>query len=200
MSSSIDRLAILTVTNIAFARTVWVMMGFVRTLLRSRSTVVASKWGWVELLTIPEPIVLATVTYVLFATGMPAAAPSALHIVGAAAGAGVAVGAVALTAWAFLSLPSVGSGHYVLAGQSIVDRGPFGWVRHPIYLGAFMIWLSLGMAYGRLLPLVVLALYVVPIYLLYIREEEQLMVGRYGEEYRAYRRRVVGGLLPRLRP
>jgi protein-S-isoprenylcysteine O-methyltransferase Ste14 len=192
--STLDRLAILTVTVIAFARTAWVVVGFVRTLLRS--TVVATRWGWVEFLTVPEPFVLAAVTYVLVADGSPDAARSVLHVVGATAGAVMALGAVALTAWAFLSLPSVGSGHYVLEGQPIVDRGAYGWVRHPLYLGAFMIWLSLGMAYVRLLPLVVLALYVFPTYLLYIREEEQLMVDRYGDEYREYRRRV-GGLVPR---
>ena len=59
MSSIVVRLAILTVTVIAFARTGWVILGFMRTLLRSRSTIVASKWGWVELLTVPEPVVLA---------------------------------------------------------------------------------------------------------------------------------------------
>jgi protein-S-isoprenylcysteine O-methyltransferase Ste14 len=196
MSSTLVRLAILTVTVIAFARTGWVIVGFIRTLLRSRSTIVASRWGWIELLTVPEPVVLAAVTYVLAAQGTPEAPPSALHVVGATAGAVIAVGAVALTGWAFLSLPSVGSGHYVLEGQRIVDGGAYGWVRHPLYLGAFMIWLSLGMVYFRLLPLVVLAVYVVPIYLLYIREEEGLMMQRYGDEYRKYQGRV-GGLVPR---
>jgi len=74
----------------------------------------------------------------------------------------------------------------------------YGWLRHPIYLGAFFIWLALTMAYWRLLPLVVLAFYVMPVYLLCAREEERLMIERYGDAYLEYRRRV-GGLLPRLR-
>jgi protein-S-isoprenylcysteine O-methyltransferase Ste14 len=61
-----------------------------------------------------------------------------------------------------------------------------------------MIWLGLAAAYVSLLALVVLGLYVVPIYLLYIREEEQLMIELYGDAYRDYRRRV-GGLVPHLR-
>jgi protein-S-isoprenylcysteine O-methyltransferase Ste14 len=61
-----------------------------------------------------------------------------------------------------------------------------------------MIWLGLAAAYLSFLALVVLALYVVPIYLLYIREEEQLMMERYGDAYRQYQRRV-GGLLPHRR-
>jgi len=95
-------------------------------------------------------------------------------------------------------LPSVGSGHYVLEKQPIVDRGAYGWLRHPLYLAAFMIWLALAAAYFSLLPLLVLGVYVLPIYVLYIREEEQLMIERYGETYREYRQRV-GGLVPRLR-
>ena len=103
-----------------------------------------------------------------------------------------------MTIWAFLSLPSVGSGHYVLDRHPIVDRGAYGWLRHPIYLAALMIWIGLALAYLSLLALLLLGLYVIPIYSLYIREEEKLMVERYGEAYRAYRQRV-GGLVPHLR-
>lgn len=103
------RLGILTVTVIAFARTAWVFAGFVRTLLRGHS-IVAARWGWVEVLTIPEPLVLAGVTYALVVHGTPQALPSLLHVAGAVAGAAMALGGLALTGWAFLSLPSVGSG------------------------------------------------------------------------------------------
>jgi protein-S-isoprenylcysteine O-methyltransferase Ste14 len=194
MPSTLVRIAVLTVTDIAFARAAWVVGGFLRSRLR-RSSMVASRWGWVELLTLPEPIVLAVVTYGLFASDAPRDVGS-LEAIGAIAGAVIALAAVALTGWAFLSLPSVGSGHYVLRDQPIIDQGAYGWLRHPIYVGAFFIWLALALAYWRLLPLVVLGLYVVPIYVLYIREEERLMIERYGEAYEDYRRRV-GGLLPR---
>ena len=102
----------------------------------------------------------------------------------------------------FKSRPSIATSRRELLKKQRADRLSGAWRLqrgHPLYLAAFMIWLSLGMAYFRLLPLVGLALYVVPIYLLYIREEEQLMIGRYGDAYRAYRERV-GGLLPRRRP
>ena len=52
--------------------------------------------------------------------------------------------------------------------------------------------MALALAYLSLLPLAVLAVYVVPIYMLYIREEERLMTERYGDAYREYRRRVAG--------
>jgi protein-S-isoprenylcysteine O-methyltransferase Ste14 len=60
-----------------------------------------------------------------------------------------------------------------------------------------MIWLGLAAAYRDLRALLVFGVYVLPIYLLYIREEEQLMIERYGDRYREYRQRV-GGLVPRL--
>jgi protein-S-isoprenylcysteine O-methyltransferase Ste14 len=191
------RLTVLVVTLIAFARTAWVVAGFLRTLLRSQ-TVVTARWGWVELLTIPEPLILAGVTYVLAVHGPLRALPPALQTAGAVAGAAIALSGLALTEWAFLSLPSVGSGHYVLEDQPIVDRGAYGWLRHPMYLAVFMIWFALALTYLSLLPLVVLAVYVIPSYLLYIRVEEQLMTERYGDAYCEYRKRV-GGLVPRLR-
>jgi protein-S-isoprenylcysteine O-methyltransferase Ste14 len=188
------RLAVLTVTVIAFARTAFVIVGFVRTLLRGQS-LVAARWGWVELLTLPEPLLLAGVTYALVLDRTPDAAPSAVHLGAAVLGAAMALGCLGLMGWAFLSLPSVGTGHYVLENQPIVDRGAYGWVRHPFYLAAFTIWFALGLAYMRPLPLVVLAAYVIPIYLLYIRGEERLMIERYGDAYREYQSRV-GGLYP----
>lgn len=197
MVDSTARVCIWTATVIAFARSVWVVMGFVRTLLRGRS-LLATKWGWVEFLVVPEPFVLAAVTYALVARESPAASLPALRETAAVAGGVLAVGGVALTFWAGLSLPSVGSGHYVLEGQPIVDRGAYGWLRHPLYLAAFMIWLGLAAAYVSLLALLLLALYVIPVYLLYIREEEQLMIERYADSYRDYQRRV-GGLLPHRR-
>jgi len=188
---------VLIVTGIAFARTAWVVVGFLRTLLRAQSLLVA-RWGWVEIATIPEPLVLAVVTHVLAMRGAPQTLPGVPQVLAAAAGGAMALGGLALTGWAFLSLPSVGSGHYILEGQSIVDRGAYGRVRHPLYLAAFMIWFALGLAYLSVLPLVVLAVYVIPTYSLYIRQEEQLMTERYGDAYREYRKRV-GGLIPRLR-
>jgi len=179
------------VTVIAFARVVWVLCACLRTELR-RKSLLASRWGWVERVTLPEPLVLAWVTYVLSATG-----GGSLHAAAAIVAAVIAISGVGLTIWAFLSLPTVATGHYVLRAQPIVERGAYAWLRHPIYLGVFAIWFALALAYWNALPLLVLALYVIPAYLLYIREEERLMIEWYGGAYHDYRQRV-GGLLPRL--
>ena len=191
------QLAMVTVTVIAFARVAWVTAGLVRTWLRG-GALVAARWGWIEALNIPEPLVLAGVTYTLAVQGLPPGPSSAPATAAAIFGAALARGGLGLSLWAFLSLPSVGGGHYVLQGQAIVEQGVYGWLRHPLYVAAFLIWLAVALAYGSVLALVVFAVYVVPIYLLYIREEERLMIERYGDTYRDYRERV-GGLFPRRR-
>jgi protein-S-isoprenylcysteine O-methyltransferase Ste14 len=113
-------------------------------------------------------------------------------------GAGLALGGLALTIWSWLSLPSVGTGHYLLEGQSLITSGAYGLVRHPIYAGAFLSWFGLAAAYTSGIVLLLTVLYVIPAYLLNVRGEEQMMSSRYGDEYREYRRRV-GAFIPRIR-
>ena len=60
-----------------------------------------------------------------------------------------------------------------------------------------LIWLGLAAAYTSMATLMLTVLYVIPAYLLYIKAEERMLLARYGEEYRAYRRRV-GSLIPRV--
>jgi protein-S-isoprenylcysteine O-methyltransferase Ste14 len=155
------------------------------------------KWGWVEIAVVPEPIVLALVTYGLYAASTQAT-PSFPNLVGAFAGAILAIGGGLLGAWTLRTLSSMGAGHYVLEGQRIVDRGPFALARHPVYLCAFLIWLALPVAYASITALAVFVVYVLPIYVLYAREEEKLLIKHYGDEYREYRQRV-GMFLPRVR-
>jgi protein-S-isoprenylcysteine O-methyltransferase Ste14 len=183
-----------TVAAIALIRTACVILGFVRTLLRRRRTI-SSHWGIIEWLCLPEPLVLAAVTFLLVEAGLPRET-SAVAAVVAMCGALLAAIGLALMLWAFVSLPTVGTGHYVLSDQPITDQGAYGVVRHPLYLAAFLIWLGLALAYGSLGTLLMLLLYVVPVYVLYIREEERMLTEHYGDAYRDYSRRV-GTVLPR---
>ncbi len=139
------RLAIVAVTVIAFARVAWVTAGLMRTWLRG-GALIAARWGWIEALNIPEPLVLAGVTYAPAAQGLPPGPSSALATTAAVLGAVLAFGGLGLSLWAFLSLPSVGGGHYVLQGQPIVERGVYGWRRHPLDAAAFRIWLAVALA------------------------------------------------------
>jgi protein-S-isoprenylcysteine O-methyltransferase Ste14 len=85
----------------------------------------------------------------------------------------------------------------VTDGQTVVDRGPYRWVRHPSYTGLLISLLGLGAALGSWLS--VLSLVVLPMIGLAvrIRVEEQALLAALGEPYRTYaehRRRLLPGV------
>ncbi len=81
--------------------------------------------------------------------------------------------------------------------QTVIDRGPYRWVRHPSYTGLLLTLVGLGAALGNWLS--VLALAVLPTIglMVRIRVEERALLESLGEPYRAYaehRRRLIPGL------
>jgi protein-S-isoprenylcysteine O-methyltransferase Ste14 len=187
--------AIVIATAVSVARTAWVAIGFLRTLTRP-SAVVDIKWDWALFLLAPEVVLPAIAALWLFYSHGANPPYSSARMVCALLGAALALGGLALTIWSWLSLPSVGTGHYLLAGQPLVTQRAYGVVRNPIYTGAFLIWFGLAAAYTNGSILLLTLLYVIPAYALGIRGEEQMMLSRYGDEYREYRRRV-GAFVPR---
>jgi protein-S-isoprenylcysteine O-methyltransferase Ste14 len=188
--------AIMIATVTSIARTGWVVVGFLRTLARPRSSV-DIKWDWALFLVAPEVALPAIIALWLFFNDGTAPPYPFARVLCALLGAGLALGGLALTIWSWLSLPSVGTGHYLLEGQSLITSGAYGLVRHPIYSGAFLIWFGLSAAYTSGVVLLLTLLYVIPAYVVNIRGEEQMMSSRYGDEYREYQRRV-GAFLPRI--
>ena len=188
--------AILIATAVSVARTAWVVVGFLRTLARPSASV-DIKWDWAVFLVAPEVVLQAVVALWLFhGNGMDPPYSSA-RTIGALLGAGLAVGGLALTIWSCVSLPSVGTGHYLLEGQALVTKGAYAVVRNPIYAGAFLIWFGLAAAYTSAAILGLTVLYVIPAYVLYVRGEERMMLSRYGREYLEYRQRV-GAFVPHI--
>jgi protein-S-isoprenylcysteine O-methyltransferase Ste14 len=85
----------------------------------------------------------------------------------------------------------------ITEGQSLVTRGVYGVLRHPIYAA---MWL-MALAPIVLLPNWIagwstLATYL-PIYLTRVPREEQMMLEHFGQAYREYMKRT-GGIIPRL--
>jgi protein-S-isoprenylcysteine O-methyltransferase Ste14 len=113
----------------------------------------------------------------------------------------LALSGVLISVWSFYTTYRAGlilsTGHYVEEDHNLITSGAYGFVRHPIYLGVFLIWLSLGIAFESLVVLLLTTLYVIPVLLAYIRSEERMMLSEFGEEYRRYRDRV-GMVLPHL--
>ena len=73
--------------------------------------------------------------------------------------------------------------------ETLVTRGPYHYVRHPIYLGAFVFIIAqalLAANWFLLLP----ALAVVTLFYMQIGKEEAMLIDRFGDEYREYMKRT----------
>jgi protein-S-isoprenylcysteine O-methyltransferase Ste14 len=116
----------------------------------------------------------------------------------AAAGLAVIWVGLAVRVWAVTTLGgSFSTFVQVDAGQAVISRGPYRWVRHPSYTGLLLVALGFGLGAGNWLSLAVCA--IVPLLGLLPRMaiEEAEMIRVLGERYRSYQRtthRLVPGL------
>ena len=73
------------------------------------------------------------------------------------------------------------------ASRLVTDRGPYRWVRHPLYLSSLlMIWSNPNLTLDRLLFNLLFTVWVIVAILL----EERGLVATFGEAYRSYQREV----------
>lgn len=147
-----------------------------------------SRWSRFE-----QIAVLAAGLYLLFGPGAPAWIGVALFNVTvpiALAGLVLVICGLGFSIWARLLLGGNWSGTATLKqGHTLVRRGPYCMVRHPIYTGLLIA--LLGSALQRGLVRCFLAVLVCAIgFWLKIIVEERLMVKCFGEEYVRYRREV----------
>lgn len=85
----------------------------------------------------------------------------------------------------------------VRADQTVVDRGPYRWVRHPSYTGLVLFFVGVGLALDNWASLAVLAVLPLAGLLVRIRSEERALTAGLGEDYRRYaasRRRLFPGI------
>jgi protein-S-isoprenylcysteine O-methyltransferase Ste14 len=85
----------------------------------------------------------------------------------------------------------------VVDEQTVVDRGPYRWVRHPSYTGLLLTLVGLGLALGNWLSVLTLVVLPVAGLVVRIRVEERALLGALGEPYREYagrHRRLVPGI------
>jgi protein-S-isoprenylcysteine O-methyltransferase Ste14 len=81
--------------------------------------------------------------------------------------------------------------------QTVVDRGPYRWVRHPAYSGLVLFFVGVGLAVSNWASLLVLALVPTLGLLVRIHSEERALLGGLGEDYRRYaatHRRLFPGI------
>jgi len=94
---------------------------------------------------------------------------------------------LAFSVWARITLGSNWSGSVtVKIGHELIQRGPYRYIRHPIYSGALLALFGSGLAAGRVHGLLAFALAFISL-ALKARLEESWMTREFGERYAAYR-------------
>jgi protein-S-isoprenylcysteine O-methyltransferase Ste14 len=110
--------------------------------------------------------------------------------------------------WNLLGLPLVATGtavaswgmvlHVVAAPEGweweqsqpyLLERGPYMLSRNPMYLGEVVLWLGWAVFYGSVADVLGCCLWLV-VFRFVVPQEERALEARYGEDYRAYARRV----------
>jgi protein-S-isoprenylcysteine O-methyltransferase Ste14 len=82
-------------------------------------------------------------------------------------------------------------------GQTVIERGPYRWVRHPSYTGLIVFFFGFGLALSNWASLAVLAVVPTIGLLVRIRIEERALLTELGDEYSRYaatRRRLFPGV------
>lgn len=112
-------------------------------------------------------------------------------------GAGAGIVAVPAVWWVMSAIGrNISETVLTKSDHELVTRGPYRWVRHPLYTTGSLLLASAGllMANGFVIGLTVLA--VVMIRLVVVPKEEAALIAKCGERYDQYRRRT-GAMLPR---
>lgn len=136
-------------------------------------------------------VLLAIILVAAVSLALQGLHPPLLHLLGVA----LVVAGLVLAGWAAASLGRALVPWPRPVGHHIIDTGPFGWVRHPIYTGGLLCCLGLALAvsWWLLVPTAALAV----TWALKCRVEERMLLERFAD-YDAYCQRVRWRLCPGL--
>jgi protein-S-isoprenylcysteine O-methyltransferase Ste14 len=110
-------------------------------------------------------------------------------------GAMVFVLALALVAWAIITITRAGSNVPTnLPTTTIVESGPYRFTRNPIYLGMFVGLIGLAIAFNNLWLMMMLVPFALVIRYSVVAREEAYLERKFADVYRGYCSRVRRGL------
>jgi protein-S-isoprenylcysteine O-methyltransferase Ste14 len=108
----------------------------------------------------------------------------------ACAAAALCVVGLAFAIWARVTLGRNWSGVVTLKEEhELVQRGPYRFVRHPIYTGILAMFFATALSQGRLSGFLGTLLMFASFWIK-LRDEEKLMLQQFRDQYRAYQQRV----------
>ncbi len=97
--------------------------------------------------------------------------------------------------WVQHTLGSHWSTHLKLReDHKLITSGPYKWIRHPMYVVLFLFLISVGLVSASLL-IAILNILLIIVFYKRVGKEEEMMMERFGDEYRAYMQRT-GRFLP----
>jgi protein-S-isoprenylcysteine O-methyltransferase Ste14 len=169
----------------------WVVFAVYWAVAAAWSKRTAERQSWAERM---SHLLLLAIAFVLLFNAIPLA-PLTTVVLPPSLGTGLAgavlcVGGLIFALWARRTLGANWSGIVTLKqDHELVTRGPYRYVRHPIYTGMLAMLLGTALAAGRLGGFVGLAFGFVAIWIK-VRQEEALMLRHFPDEYRAYRARA----------
>lgn len=106
-------------------------------------------------------------------------------------GMGLVVIGVNLFIWARITLKEEYSGHLaVKTGYTLVQDGPYAFIRHPAYAGFLFMALGISLGYSSLAGLISILVLLLPSLVYRIHVEEKLLLEHFGEAYHRYARTV----------
>lgn len=106
-------------------------------------------------------------------------------------GAFIIILGISLFVWARRVLGTNYSGHVaVKEGQELVQNGPYRLLRHPAYMGYFLMALGIGLGYSSIAGLIVIFVLLLPVMVYRINVEERMLAGHFREAYYEYARRT----------
>ena len=132
---------------------------------------------------------LAIILGISLGRRVPAAAITP-HAFVVGVGVAVAILGIALRGYAILSLGRFFTTRVMTQpGQTVVERGPYRWIRHPSYTGALLIVLGILLSQASWLSLACFPL-ALPGFAYRISVEEDALTAALGDAYRDYMRRT----------
>lgn len=83
-------------------------------------------------------------------------------------------------------------------GHTLVTDGPYRFIRHPMYAAIFLIGIGVSLLSANWIVALSYMMPTASLYLVRVSDEEEMMIGQFGDEYRQFMTRT-GRLIPKLR-